>query len=241
VCQTLPAGSLSPFRCTNVTVNECDGYNGGCWQGDLGGKHYTACAADLSAKRAAGLAGVDPASVRGFTCTCPRGFAGDGAEKCTDVNECEAVPSVCPGEQMRCINAPGTYTCACAPGFAMDVPTMTCVPAGSTRGGGSSGSSSGGVSAGGVFGIVLLTFGAAGAAGYGLYRWRLKKCVRFACCARVSCGCVPVLMPLSVSFLARRHMSEEIRSIMSNYLPLGTPDDDFRPLTGGDEEEDGRI
>jgi hypothetical protein len=36
-------------------------------------------------------------------------------------------------------------------------------------------------------------------------------------------------------------MSEEIRSIMSNYLPLGTPDDDFRPLTGGEEEADGRI
>jgi hypothetical protein len=181
MCQTLPPGAAAPFRCSNASISECDAYNGGCWQGELAGKRYTACTPDLSAKRAAGLAGLDPASVRGYTCTCPRGFAGDGAVSCTDVNECEASPAVCPGAHMVCINAPGTYACACAPGFAMDVPSMTCVPAatsgskGSAAGGGGGG---GGVSAGGVFGIILLTFGAAGAAGYGLYRWRLKKCAR---------------------------------------------------------------
>ena len=204
MCQTLAAGSAVPFRCSNVTVDECAGYNGGCWQGELAGKHYTACMPDLSAKRAAGLAGVDPASVRGYTCTCPRGFAGDGAVACHDVNECEANP--CPGAHMACINSPGTYACACTPGFAMDVASMTCVPA-ATSPGGRGGGSGGGLSGGAVFGVVLLTLGSAGAAGYGLYRWRLKK-----------------------------HMSEEIRSIMSNYLPLGTPDDDFRPLASGEEE-----
>ena len=64
------------------------------------------------------------------------------------------------------------------------------------------------MSAGGVFGVVLLTMACVAAAGYALYRWRLRK-----------------------------HMSDEIRAIMSDYLPLDTPDEDFRPLRGSDEEE----
>jgi hypothetical protein len=190
VCQVLPAGGAAPFRCSNVTVDECAGYNGGCWQGDLAGKHYTACAPDLSAKRAAALAGIDPASVRGYTCTCPRGFSGDGAAACVDVNECEAAsPAVCSGPHMRCLNAPGSYTCACEAGFAMDVPSMTCVPTSASPGGGSSGGSKG-VSGGAVFGIILLTFAAAAAAGYALYRWRLKKCAALqrVACVRAVCA-----------------------------------------------------
>ena len=230
MCQVLPPGGAAPFRCTNVTVNECDGYNGGCWQGDLNGEHFTACTPDLSAKRAAGLAGVDPASVRGYTCTCPRGFTGDGALACTDVNECEASPSVCPGAQMTCINAPGTYACSCVPGYAMDVPTMTCVPAGRGSGGSAGSSGGSGIGAGGVFGIILLTFGAAGGIGYALYRWRLRKCV-----GAVGMGCVARAKP-NLTRLSRRLMADEIRSIMSSYLPLGTPDEDFRPLPGGEDE-----
>jgi hypothetical protein len=175
----MPPGATPAFRCSNVTVDECAGYNGGCWQSDLAGKHYTACSPDISSKKAAGLEGLDPASVRGYTCTCPRGFIGDGVTSCVDVNECEASPAVCPGAHMVCLNAPGTYTCICAPGFAMDVPTMTCVPTAAApggRGGGGSGGG-GGVSGGAVFGIVVLTLGCAGGAGYALYRWRLKKCV----------------------------------------------------------------
>ena len=64
------------------------------------------------------------------------------------------------------------------------------------------------MSAGGVFGVIVLTMACVAAAGYALYRWRLQK-----------------------------HMHDEIRAIMSNYLPLDTPDEDFRPLRGGDEEE----
>ena len=204
VCQVMPAGSAAPFRCTNVTVDECAGFNGGCWQADLAGQHFTACHADLGPKRAAGLAGLDPASVRGYSCVCPPGFRGDGVASCTDVDECKETPppGACPGPHMTCLDRPGSFTCGCEPGFAMDVAARVCVAtAAAGRGGG-------GMSAGGVFGVVVLTMACVAAAGYALYRWRLRK-----------------------------HMSDEIRAIMSNYLPLDTPDEDFRPLRGGDEEE----
>ena len=69
------------------------------------------------------------------------------------------------------------------------------------------------MSAGGVFGVVLLTVCGVAAAGYALYRLRL-----------------------------RQHMNDEIRAIMSNYLPLDASNDDammdFRPLRGSAEEEE---
>ena len=64
-----------------------------------------------------------------------------------------------------------------------------------------------GVGPGGVFAIVFFTLAGAGGCAYGLYRWRL-----------------------------RQHMASEVRSIMSNYLPLGGEFDhddlagEFKPL-----------
>jgi hypothetical protein len=208
VCQLMPPSAPAPFRCSNVTVDECsDGTNGGCWQATVEGKRFSACKTDLGPKRAAGLAGLDPAAVRGYSCVCPPGFRGDGVDSCIDVDECKETPppGACPGPHMTCLDLPGSFTCGCAPGFAMDVAARVCVATAAGGGGG-------GMSAGGVFGVILLTMACAAVAGWALYRWRLRK-----------------------------HMNDEIRAIMSNYLPLDTPDEelrgDFRPLRGGEDEE----
>ena len=35
----------------------------------------------------------------------------------TDVDECEVDKSLCPDATQVCVNVPGSYLCACAPGY----------------------------------------------------------------------------------------------------------------------------
>ncbi|KAG7460266.1 hypothetical protein MATL_G00219720 [Megalops atlanticus] len=60
-----------------------------------------------------------------YFCTCPAGFVPSNGEEvfmaglgvtCEDRNECEADHSVC-GSHATCINAKGSYSCVCGPGF----------------------------------------------------------------------------------------------------------------------------
>ena len=194
VCQTMPGGATP--RCSNVTVSECDlPEAGGCWHRQVDGTKLSACVPDLAAKKAAGLAGIEPSSVRGYVCRCPPGYAGDPVTDCHDIDECRDTVGVCSGPNMVCLNRAGGYRCGCVAGYALDVNTDMCLAMTSGK--------KGGVSGAGVFFIVVFTLGTAGGAMYALYQWRLKK-----------------------------HMNDEVRNIMSQYLPMGNADDDFRPLRG---------
>ena len=51
---------------------------------------------------------------------------------CDDIDECSHVGGEdghhCTLEHGRCINLPGTYTCACDDGYKMDSTNTTCLP-----------------------------------------------------------------------------------------------------------------
>ena len=131
-----------------------------------GGTEFTACVNDLSKKKAAGLAGQDPASVRGHTCTCPTGFRGDGVT-CADIDECAEGTHTCTGSSQVCVNKPGTFACDCNARHYFDVIKGTCVK---EQAAGDSGAPGWAIFLA-VFGSVCLTV----AAGYAAYQWRLKS------------------------------------------------------------------
>ena len=47
-------------------------------------------------------------------CICYSGFAGDGFQGCTDINECLLKPDVC--RNAVCVNKFGSFSCQCHPG-----------------------------------------------------------------------------------------------------------------------------
>lgn len=103
-----------PAACMNekFEVNECRDGTDSCWRRTLtktargGSLTLTAC--------------VD--TFRGFECTCPAGWAGDGFE-CTDIDECANGDAECDHD---CRNTLGGYTCSCEPGFRL-VGQGTCI------------------------------------------------------------------------------------------------------------------
>lgn len=212
VCQVQPQGQ--PPKCSNYTDAPCAPGRHTCWTGAVeNGTSVSACVPDMTAKKRAGLAGQDPSGVPAYVCTCPPGFKGDGVT-CTDINECRDTPDACPNPHQVCVNTRGGFWCGCEKGWAVDLATRTCYA--TSSGGGSPSGPSGsqkGVGPGGVFAIVFFTLAGAAGCAYGLYRWRL-----------------------------RQHMAAEVRSIMSNYLPLGQDgldDDDagdFKPLRGAEPQ-----
>ncbi|XP_035258774.1 adhesion G protein-coupled receptor E1-like isoform X1 [Anguilla anguilla] len=61
-----------------------------------------------------------------YNCTCSEGYISSNGQRvfhnatgvtCADEDECERAPPVC-GRNGTCTNSPGTYTCACEPGFS---------------------------------------------------------------------------------------------------------------------------
>ncbi|CAL8078975.1 unnamed protein product [Calicophoron daubneyi] len=63
--------------------------------------------------------------------SCPPGYAyNDSSSSCEDIDECKVgLPdgtAVCKGEDLRCINQPGTYSCSCQEGYNMAT-DGTCV------------------------------------------------------------------------------------------------------------------
>ena len=55
-------------------------------------------------------------------CYCQDGFEPSGAE-CQDIDECIASPC---GQNARCRNIPGSYTCSCDVGYIGNPPKTTC-------------------------------------------------------------------------------------------------------------------
>ena len=59
----------------------------------------------------------------GYKCLCPRGFKSvkdphsfTVSDSCENINECEKEPSICPSNNMECIDTIGSYRCECKPG-----------------------------------------------------------------------------------------------------------------------------
>jgi len=65
-----------------------------------------------------------PANETGYTCgPCPSGFTGNGAE-CSDFDECQSnKTNSC---SQLCINAPGSYSCACQNGYSLKDDKDSC-------------------------------------------------------------------------------------------------------------------
>ncbi|XP_067053673.1 fibrillin-2-like isoform X3 [Acropora muricata] len=65
-----------------------------------------------------------PANETGYTCgPCPSGFTGNGAE-CSDFDECQSnQTNSC---SQLCINAPGSYSCACQNGYSLNDDKESC-------------------------------------------------------------------------------------------------------------------
>ncbi|XP_075254294.1 uncharacterized protein LOC142345807 isoform X2 [Convolutriloba macropyga] len=59
--------------------------------------------------------------VDSFECHCQHGYKwNDSAKMCSDENECELMNALTMDCVHLCVNQPGSYTCACYPGFTVD-------------------------------------------------------------------------------------------------------------------------
>ncbi|MQM09101.1 hypothetical protein Taro_041965 [Colocasia esculenta] len=149
-------------HCEASGLGRCQINNGGCWKKTHDGRTYSAC--------------VDGAS-KG--CKCPPGFRGDGVKSCEDINECkEKLACQCP--DCTCKNTWGSYECSCSGDLLYIREHDTCISKKATT-----------EVSWSFMWFVLLGLAAAGVAGYGLYKYRI-----------------------------RRYMDSEIRAIMAQYMPL---------------------
>ncbi len=112
---TCPAGfQIVAGQCADI--DECANGGGGCGAHskcvNTSGSHYCPCDATF----------VGNGSLN--TCACPTGFvltdAGDGTQKCLDIDECSAKSNGGCAANSLCTNLPGSYTCPCNPGFFGD-------------------------------------------------------------------------------------------------------------------------
>ena len=62
--------------------------------------------------------------VPGYTCTCNKGYNGDGFN-CTDIDECAEGSDEC-DDNAECDNTPGTYQCLCNEGYRKNATTQIC-------------------------------------------------------------------------------------------------------------------
>ncbi|XWS35420.1 hypothetical protein CRYUN_Cryun21dG0124700 [Craigia yunnanensis] len=149
-------------HCEASGALHCEINNGGCWRKTQEGSTYSACVDDHS-----------------HGCKCPPGFKGDGVNSCEDVDECkEKLACQCPG--CKCKNTWGSYECSCGGGSLYMREQDTCISKDVKTE----------VSWGFVW-VIILGLVAAGAAGYAIYKYRI-----------------------------RRYMDSEIRAIMAQYMPL---------------------
>eukprot|EP00244_Chara_vulgaris_P014380 TRINITY_DN8984_c0_g1_i2.p1 TRINITY_DN8984_c0_g1~~TRINITY_DN8984_c0_g1_i2.p1 ORF type:complete len:657 (+),score=135.57 TRINITY_DN8984_c0_g1_i2:244-1971(+) len=81
-------------ECNSSGPGRCKINNGGCWQADHEGRHFTACDDALG----------------GTGCKCPAGFEGDG-KTCEDIDECK---TMCQCSGCQCKNTYGSFECTCA-------------------------------------------------------------------------------------------------------------------------------
>ncbi|GMI89911.1 binding protein of 80 kDa 1;2, VACUOLAR SORTING RECEPTOR 2, VACUOLAR SORTING RECEPTOR 1;2 [Hibiscus trionum] len=142
--------------------------NGGCWRETQGGKAYSACIDD-----------------RSLGCKCPPGFKGDAVNSCEDVDECkEKLACQCPG--CKCKNTWGSYECSCSGGSLYLREHDMCISKTVET-----------TSGWGTIWSIILGLIIAGAVGYAIYKYRI-----------------------------RRYMDSEIRAIMAQYMPLDNQPND---------------
>jgi hypothetical protein len=154
-------------HCEAAGVGRCSVNNGGCWsmQDPHSNQLFTACKEGVN------------------HCVCPPGFKGDGIN-CQDIDECAADSLVCKCPECNCRNTIGSFECTCSSGKLYMRDHDTCIDASA---GGSSSRKVGVVVTSVVVGSLVL----AAAAGYLIYKYRL-----------------------------RQYMDSEIRAIMAQYMPL---------------------
>ncbi|XP_039016117.1 vacuolar-sorting receptor 1-like [Hibiscus syriacus] len=154
-------------HCEAFGALHCAINNGGCWMETKEGKTYSACFDDHS-----------------HGCKCPPGFKGDGANSCEDADECkEKLACQCPG--CKCKNTWGSYECSCSGGSLYMREHDTCINKNVKT-----------ESGWGSIWAILLGLIIAGAVGYAIYKYRI-----------------------------RRYMDSEIRAIMAQYMPLDNQPD----------------
>lgn len=149
-------------HCEASGALRCEINNGGCWKQTKDGKTYSACIENSKG------------------CKCPPGFRGDGVKSCEDIDECkEKLACNCP--ECKCKDTWGSYECSCRNGLLYMQEHDVCISKdGSTT-----------AVSWSLIWTIILGLAAAGAGGYALYKYRI-----------------------------RRYMDSEIRAIMAQYMPL---------------------
>mmetsp|Transcript_19009 Transcript_19009/g.26326 ORF Transcript_19009/g.26326 Transcript_19009/m.26326 type:complete len:693 (-) Transcript_19009:189-2267(-) len=193
VCINLEPG----FQCE--TIQDSCKHDLHCWHNE----EVSACMDQIGTLKALGVKGVDTRHMPPYNCTCPKGWTGDGQLSkggCSNLNECD---TICKGSGMKCKDLEGSYECKCNSG-TYDEATDTCINE-ITSGGGSKGTS-----AMAVFFIILAIVLVMAAAGYALYKYRLRS-----------------------------YMDAEIRAIMAQYMPLDEKaEDEMNNVVGDDRHHE---
>ncbi|WCJ33268.1 VACUOLAR SORTING RECEPTOR 6 [Euphorbia peplus] len=123
----------------------CSISNGGCWSEERDGLSFSACS---------------ESHVSG--CECPKGFKGDGRDKCEDINECKD-RTACQCDACSCKNSWGGYECKCKGDLLYIKEQDVCIERNGSK-----------------FGwfltlVVIATVAGAGLAGYIFYKYRLRS------------------------------------------------------------------
>lgn len=162
-------------HCEASGALRCQVYNGGCWNGTEDGVTYSACI-DGQAKG----------------CTCPPGFRGDGVKSCEDIDECKE-RKACQCPECKCKNTWGSYECSCQGNLLYMHEHDTCISKDAKAN-----------FSGGFIGVIILGLAAAGAVGYAVYKYRI-----------------------------RRYMDSEIWAIMAQYMPLDNQEEISHHISQG--------